>query len=427
MSSTKSWVAYTADCEFPIENLPYGVFHLKGEKPCQARGATKIGSFVVDLAALEQAGVFANCNLPTPCFSTPTLNAFMASGKSVWSAVRATLTSLFNGSNQALEKSEELKTKVLHEESNVTLLLPARIGDYTDFYSSREHATNLGKMFRPNDAALLPNWLWLPVGYHGRASSVVVSDTDVVRPRGQTKAKDATEPVFTTCKRLDYELEMAFFVGPGNSLGSSIEMKDADDHIFGLALMNDWSARDIQSWEYVPLGPFTAKNFATTISPWIVTMEALEPFRVPGPVQDPAVLSYLKDPNQKPGSYDIHLEVHLKNDALQAPHVLSRGNFKYMYWSMRQQLVHHTITGCNLNPGDLLGSGTISGPDADSYGSLIELSTNGTKPIALQNGQTRTFIEDGDSINLVGYCQGNGFRIGFGPCNGKILPALPIQ
>lgn len=350
----------------------------------------------------------------------------MGAGKTVWSAVRKTLTQLFNGENGLLEKDEALKFAALVKESAAVLLLPARIGDYTDFYSSREHATNLGKMFRPNDAPLLPNWLWLPVGYHGRASSVVVSGTEVRRPRGQTKAKDAAEPVFSTCKRLDYELEMAFFVGPGNKLGDAIDMKDADSHIFGLALMNDWSARDIQSWEYVPLGPFTAKNFATTISPWIVTLEALEPFRVKQPAQEPEVLSYLKDPCPKGASYDIHLEVHLSNDSLKVPHVLSRGNFKYMYWSMRQQLVHHTISGCNLQPGDLLGSGTISGPTEDSYGSLIELSTNGSKAIDIGDGKTRTFIEDGDTINMIGYCQGQGYRIGFGPCAGKILPAHSI-
>ena len=351
----------------------------------------------------------------------------MGAGKAVWSAVRHTLVGLFDGSNGALEKNMELRDLALIPHEKAVLLLPARIGDYTDFYSSREHATNLGKMFRPNDAPLLPNWLWLPVGYHGRASTVVVSGTDIRRPRGQVKAKDATEPVYTSCKRLDYELEMAFFVGPGNKMGDSLEMKDADDHIFGVTMMNDWSARDVQSWEYVPLGPFTAKNFGTTISPWIVTLEALEPFRVMGPHQEPAVLSYLKDPCTKGASYDIHLEVQLLNDSLKAPHVLSRGNFKYMYWSMRQQLVHHTVTGCSMQPGDLLGSGTISGPDADSYGSLIEITTNGAKPITLENGQTRTFIEDGDYISMIGYCQGKGYRIGFGPCIGKILPAHPTH
>lgn len=351
----------------------------------------------------------------------------MAAGKPVWSAVRKALTELFNGTNGALEKDENLKASALIAASDAVLLMPARIGDYTDFYSSREHATNLGKMFRPNDAPLLPNWLWLPVGYHGRASSVVVSGTDVRRPRGQLKAKDATEPVYSSCKRLDYELELAFFVGPGNKLGDSIAMKDADSHIFGVTLMNDWSARDVQSWEYVPLGPFTAKNFATTVSPWVITLEALEPFRTQQPVQDPAVLAYLKDEDTKGASYDINLEVHLSNDSLKAPHVLSRGNFKYMYWSMRQQLVHHTVTGCNMQPGDLLGSGTISGPTPDSYGSLIELSTNGTKPIDIGNGATRTFIEDGDTINIVGFCQGEGYRVGFGPCAGKILPAHPTQ
>lgn len=353
----------------------------------------------------------------------------MSAGRKVWTAARQTLTNLFNGTNGLVQNDESLKAKALVPHETAVMLLPARIGDYTDFYSSREHATNLGKMFRPDSAALLPNWLWLPVGYHGRASSVVVSGTDVRRPNGQTKAKDATEPSFTPCRRLDYELELAFFVGPGNPLGDPIQMKDADDHIFGVALMNDWSARDIQNWEYVPLGPFTAKNFATTISPWIVTLDALEPFRVAPPTQEPAVLSYLKDTNEKPGAYDINLEVHLVNTEKVGPqpHVLSRGNFKYMYWSMRQQLVHHTVTGCNMNPGDLLGSGTISGPSDDSFGSLIELSWNATKPIQMANGQTRTFIEDGDAISIVGHCQGQGYRVGFGPCIGKVLPAHPIK
>jgi len=303
--------------------------------------------------------------------------------------------------------------------------LPATIGDYTDFYSSREHATNVGTMFRGAENALMPNWLHLPVGYHGRSSSVVISGTDLVRPKGQIKPDDA--PLyFGPSQLLDFELEMAVFVGPGNKLGQPIPISEAENHIFGFVLMNDWSARDIQKWEYVPLGPFGGKNFGTTISPWVVTLEALEPFRVASPIQDPKPLDYLVDSSGTGNdTYDIKLEVTLKPATTDSEFVLARSNFKYLYWSAKQQLTHHSVTGCNMRPGDLVASGTISGPTPDSYGSMLELCWKGTKPITLPNGEIRKFLRDGDTVNLRGKCEKESIRIGFGPCSGKILPCLP--
>ncbi|KFQ85370.1 Fumarylacetoacetase, partial [Phoenicopterus ruber ruber] len=307
-------------------------------------------------------------------------------------------------------------------QASATMHLPARIGDYTDFYSSRQHATNVGIMFRGKENALMPNWLHLPVGYHGRASSVVVSGTPIRRPVGQMRPDNDKPPVFGACKRLDIELEMAFFVGPGNKYGEPIPVSRAQEHIFGMVLMNDWSARDIQKWEYVPLGPFLSKSFGTTISPWVVTMEALMPFVLPNPVQDPKPLPYLQD--KEPYTFDIKLFVAIKGEGMSMPTTICRSNFKHMYWTMKQQLAHHSVNGCNLRPGDLLASGTISGPEPESFGSMLELSWNGTKEIPLGSGQSRKFLQDGDEIILTGYCQGNGFRVGFGQCSGKILPAL---
>jgi len=304
--------------------------------------------------------------------------------------------------------------------------LPATVGDYTDFYSSREHATNVGTMFRGKDNALMPNWLHLPVGYHGRSSSVVVSGTEFPRPKGQLCA-DEIKPTFGACQLLDFELEMAFFMGPGNQLGHPLTVHEAGDRIFGMVLLNDWSARDIQKWEYVPLGPFTAKNFCTTISPWIVTMEALAPFLCEGPKQtEPQILPYLTDTT--PSAYDIQLEVALKTAKTgDANFTICRSNFKYLYWSMKQQLCHHTVTGCNMKPGDLCGSGTISGSTPDSYGSMLELSWRGSKPIPLgETGEVRKFLQDGDTVILKGHCEGHGLRIGFGECVGKVLPMVPL-
>jgi fumarylacetoacetase len=346
----------------------------------------------------------------------------MACGRPIWQQVRARVSQLLRHDEPALRDNAELRANALLPIADVEMLLPAEIGDYTDFYSSREHATNVGTMMRGPDNALQPNWLHLPVAYHGRASSVVVSGTDVGRPHGQTKGDNDATPTFGPSRSLDFELEMGFFIGPGNPLGQPIPIGQAPEHIFGMVLVNDWSARDIQRWEYVPLGPFLAKNFATTISPWIVTLDALEPFRTSGPKQDPAPLPYLRSPGD--WAFDIHLEVLLQSAAMDQPHVVCRSNAKHLYWNVCQQLAHHTVNGCNLRPGDLLASGTISGPTPDSYGSMLELAWKGTKPIALPNGEKRVFLQDGDRVTLAGWCQGPGYRVGFGEATGRVLPAL---
>jgi len=418
-SGIKSWIEYGADCEFPIQNLPYGVFHLQGETPCQARPGVAIGNFVVDLKVLEAEGLFPSLKESSPVFGKASLNKFMSLGRASWVAVRKTLTALLS-TEDTLQKNDALKAKSLFELSKVVNLIPAKIGDYTDFYSSKEHATNVGKLFRPDQAPLLPNWVWLPVGYHGRASSVVVSGTPIRRPWGQVKAPTATEPSFAKCGKLDFELEMAFFIGPGNKLGDPVSINDAENHIFGLSVMNDWSARDIQAWEYVPLGPFNGKNLGTTISPWIVTLEALAPFRAESPKQEPTPPAYLV-PKENNNTFDIHLEVWVGTPSQQPQKVLT-SNFKYLYWSMHQQLTHHTVGGCNLRPGDLLASGTITGPGEEEFGSFLEYSLNGKKPWKV-GAEERSFINDGDTIVLKGFCQGAGYKIGFGDCAGTILPA----
>jgi len=353
------------------------------------------------------------------------LNDFMAQGRLAWKEARAILTHLLEADTTILRDDEKLKKKALHPIDKVILEIPAQIGDYTDFYSSRYHAYNVGVMFRGKDNALQPNWTWLPVGYHGRSSSVVVSGTDIHRPKGQLEVENGP-PVHGPCKMLDIELEMAAFVGgPGNKLGHPISMKEAEDHIFGLVLMNDWSARDIQRWEYVPLGPFGAKNFGTTISPWIVTLEALEPFKIPNQKQDPTPLPYLQEEKGKTlETYDIKLHVTLQGKEHKVPQILSGANSKYLYWNFKQQLVHHTVTGCNMRAGDLYGSGTISGPDESEYGSMLELCWKGTKTINFPDGSTRKFLQDGDEINITGHAQAEGYRVGFGPCKGRILPTI---
>ncbi|CAN5353249.1 fumarylacetoacetase [soil metagenome] len=414
MTAMKSFIDVPADSHFPIQNLPYGVFQRAGADVPSIGVA--IGDQILDLYALQEHGLLAGSY-----FSTPTLNRFMSAGRSAWSQVRARLTRLLSADEPALRDNAELRSRALVAQPDVTMLLPASIGDYTDFYSSREHATNVGIMFRGKENALMPNWLHLPVGYHGRASSIVISGTDLHRPMGQTKADDAPSPVFGPSKVVDFELEMGFFIGPGNKLGESIPISRAMDHIFGMVLVNDWSARDIQKWEYVPLGPFLAKNFGTSISPWVVTMDALKPFRRNGPQQEPPPLSYLQI--AQPSAYDINLEVTLQGKDMERARRISASNFKNLYWSMSQQLAHHTINGCNLQPGDLLASGTISGPTPDSYGSMLELAWKGTKPIDVGNGQTRTSIADYDRITMSGWCQGDGHRVGFGDVTGKILPA----
>jgi fumarylacetoacetase len=420
----QSFIEVSEESHFPVQNLPYGVFTPKtgGE----ARVGVAIGDYVLDVAVLEAEGLLKGEHLSEqPVFNQSTLNAFMRLGRPAWQEVRATLQLLLAHDNPTLRDNEDLRQRVLLPMQDVILHLPVQIGDYTDFYSSREHATNVGSMFRDPENALMPNWLHLPVAYHGRASSVVLSGTDIHRPQGQTKADDSDKPSFTISRLMDFELEMGFFIGPENALGKPIPADKAMDHIFGMVLVNDWSARDIQKWEYQPLGPFLAKNFATSISPWVVTMDALEPFRCAGPKQDPEPLPYLR--TEGDWSYDIKLEVDLQSEKMDKPAIIARSNFRFLYWNMCQQLAHHSITGCNMRTGDLLASGTISGPSPASYGSMLELTWRGTKPIQLNDGEERKFLQDGDIVILRGWCQGEGYRVGFGEVRGKILPASELD
>ncbi len=421
MNSTamKSFIDVPPDSHFPIQNLPFGVFR---RQTGDASVGTAIGNHVVDLRALEAANLLRlKAVNGRDLFAHPSLNAFMGAGRAAWREARQILTLLLREDHTTLRDNRKLRDAAIVPFDEVTMLLPCQIGDYTDFYSSLEHATNVGTMFRGKDNALMPNWLHLPVGYHGRSSSIVISGTDLHRPHGQTKSDDAPAPSFGPSRNVDFELEMGFFVGPGNELGRPIPTTAARDHIFGLVLVNDWSARDIQKWEYVPLGPFLAKNFGTSISPWIVTLDALEPFICPGPRQDPPPLPYLK--MDEPFSFDVQLEVSLQSEKMSAPHVVCRSNFRHLYWNMAQQLAHHTVNGCNTRPGDLLASGTISGPTPDSYGSMLELAWMRTRPIELPNGETRVAINDGDRITMTGFCEREGLRIGFGGVTGQILPA----
>lgn len=411
----KSFIPVSPESHFPIQNLPYGIFSASdNELP---RVGVAIGDYVLDLAVLEQDGYFETTNI----FNQPSLNHFMASGSAVWKEIRSTLQYLLAAETPTLRDDLTLRKHALHTIAEVTMRLPAEIGDYTDFYSSKEHATNIGMMLRSRENPLLPNWVHLPVAYHGRASSVVVSGTDIRRPNGQTIAEGADSPAFGPSRNMDFELEMGFFIGPGNELGTPIPIAQAEEHIFGLVLINDWSARDIQKWEYQPLGPFLSKNLATSISPWVVTLDALEPFRCAGPAQDPTPLPYLQSPTL--ASFDIQLEAFLQTAQMKTPSRIAHSNFRYLYWNMCQQLTHHTVNGCNMRPADLLGSGTISGPTSDSYGSLMELTWRGTQPINLPSGETRCFLEDGDQLTLSGWCQGEGYRVGFGEVTGKLLPA----
>ncbi|MDW8263538.1 MAG: fumarylacetoacetase [Phycisphaerales bacterium] len=422
MPSLRSFLEVDPASHFPIQNIPFGVFRRKTGSDRGTIG-TAIGEYVVDLHALEQAGLLRLSSLSgATVFDRSTLNAFMSAGRSAWTEARSALQRLLSADEPALRDHRRLRDQAIVPMSEVEMLLPCEIGDYTDFYSSRQHATNVGIMFRGKENALMPNWLYLPVAYHGRSSSIVISGTDLHRPRGQTKADDAPAPSFGPSRNVDFELEMGFFVGPGNPLGQPIPTSAAREHIFGLVLVNDWSARDIQKWEYVPLGPFLAKNFGTSISPWIVTLDALEPFRVAGEPQSPPPLPYLQCP--EPFSFDIKLEVSLQTSEMSRPQVICRSNFRHLYWNMAQQLAHHTSNGCNLRPGDLLASGTISGPTPDSFGSLLELAWMRQRPLQLPDGQTRVAVEDGDRITMTGWCEGDGYRIGFGEVTGRILPAL---
>jgi fumarylacetoacetase len=412
-----SFIPVDPASDFPIQNLPYGVFSARdGLAP---RVGVAIGDHVLDLWELEQDGRLNVGELGV--FSAPTLNPFMALGPKLWSRTRARISELLRHDNPELRDNDELRRLALVPMAQVTLHMPITVAGYTDFYSSKEHATNVGVMFRGKDNALQPNWLHMPIGYNGRASTVVVSGTKVRRPRGQLKPPSAELPSFGPCKRLDFELEMGVVIGQPSPIGEMLDEKRAADMIFGFVLLNDWSARDIQQWEYVPLGPFQSKAFATSISPWIVTREALEPFRAHGPEQDPVPLPYLRQ--AQPNNYDLQLDVGLRAAQMKQPMRICRTNFKYMYWSSMQQLVHHASSGCAMNIGDLLGSGTISGPEKDQRGSLLEISWNGTEPIELPGDIKRTFLEDGDSLSFHGWCQGDGYRVGFGEVEGTIIPA----
>lgn len=411
----KSWVPVPANSDFPIQNLPFGIFRTKYLSPV---AGVAIGEYVLDLVYLQEHGYLDGLGLPAGLFNQKFLNDFLAMGKAKGREVRERVSELLRHDNTELNAAA--REIALVPMSEVQMQLPVRIPNYTDFYSSQEHATNVGSMFRDPKNALLPNWKHLPVGYHGRASSIVVSGTPIKRPKGQLKPADSETPVFSASRKLDFELEVAFITCTETKLGSPVSVKEAEDHIFGFVLFNDWSARDIQQWEYVPLGPFLGKNFGSTVSPWIVTMDALEPFRVAGPEQGPQVLPYLAFEGHK--NFDLRLEVLLQPEHAEAVTVC-RSNFKYMYWNVSQQLAHHTINGCNLQVGDLYASGTISGPSPGSYGSLLELSWNGQKSLTMADGSERTFVEDGDSVILRGFAEKEGVRIGFGECKGKILPA----
>lgn len=412
----RSWVTGADHSEFPIQNLPFGIFQVaEGTKSVGVR----IGEQVLDLAQMAAYGYFDDLPFASSDFSQDYLNPLMQKGKIAVRALRNRIAELLSTTNETFQSRKD-QHNALIPVSKVKMSLPVQIGDYTDFYSSKEHATNVGIMFRDPANALLPNWLWIPVGYHGRASSVIASEQPVTRPKGQIKPDDNADPIFAPSRQVDFELEMGFITFDGKPLGQSISTAEAEDYIFGLCLFNDWSARDIQKWEYVPLGPFLAKNFASSMSCWIVTLDALQPFACQTPEQDPEVLSYLKFEGLK--SYDINLEV-----AIVAPncpeHTVSKSNFKYMYWNMAQQLAHHTVNGCNVRCGDLMGSGTISGPTPDSYGSMLELAWKGTKPIQMPDGTERRFIQDHDTVIMRGHCAKDGIKIGFGEVRSELLPA----
>lgn len=416
-----SFVEVPQGSDFPIENLPYGVFSTK-DNPKKRIGVA-IGELILDLSAVKSLFTGPELNGKQSVFDQETLNAFMGLNRSAWIEARATLQKILSREDATLQGNGQLMEKAFVKQVEAQMHLPAEIGDYTDFFSSIHHATNCGIMFRGPENALQENWKWIPVGYHGRASSVVISGTPIRRPWGQTKADGVAEPTYTPSRLVDFELEMAFFVGgKGNELGEPVPIERAEEHIFGVVLMNDWSARDIQKWEYVPLGPFLGKSFGTTISSWIVSVEALRPFFVDNPEQDPAPLEYLR--HSDPFTLDINLEVAIKPEGVDKDIPVANTNFKHLYWTLKQQLAHHTVNGCNIRPGDLMGSGTVSGPEPGAYGSMLELSWKGTKTVKLEGTNLeRKFLADNDEVVLKGHCESNGLRIGFGECRGKLLPA----
>ncbi|MCB0430436.1 MAG: fumarylacetoacetase [Flavobacteriales bacterium] len=414
-----TWLTVPEQSDFPIQNIPFGIFRSNASTP--PRVGSRIGDTVIDIHALSTLGYLGNCPVPTEALAQDKLNAFFAMGRPAITALRNKISEIFRSDNAVLRDHEDHRLLICQQVNEVTMLMPVFIQDYTDFYSSMEHATNAGKMFRDPANALLPNWKHLPVGYHGRSSSIILSGTDIHRPKGQTKADDQDMPSFGPCKLLDFELEMAFITCKENKLGSSVSTSEAPDYIAGFVLFNDWSARDIQKWEYVPLGPFLSKNFASSISAWVVTLDALEPFQVASPKQDPPVLPYLQYKGD--WNYNINLEVWIQPEKGESTRV-TLSNFKYMYWNICQQLAHHTVNGCNIQVGDLYGSGTISGPDDTSYGSMLEITWRGSKPVKLKDGSERKFIQDSDTVILKGYAEKDGVRIGFGEVSTKVLPAI---
>jgi len=414
----KSWIEVDKNSDFPIQNLPFGIY---SDKQTKHHACSAIGNYIIDLYELANAGLLNNLVIDKEVFNNIHLNNFIELGKSTTRQLRDRLSDLLEVNNQELQENKTVFNTIFKLQKDVTMLMPVKVGDYTDFYSSIDHAINIGTMIRDPKNALMPNWKHLPVGYHGRASSICVSGNNFHRPKGQQKPADAELPVYGPSKLLDIELEAAFIIGKSTLMGESVTTDHADDYIFGMVLFNDWTARDIQTWEYIPLGPFLSKNFASTISPWIVTLDALEPFRTKGYVQDPEVLPYLKYSGDK--NVDIKLEVFLTPEGGEANSICT-SNYKYMYWTMEQQLAHHTVNGCNINVGDMMASGTISGPEPHEFGSMMELTWRGTKPMTLKDGSERKFVNDNDTITIKGYCQNNGVRIGFGDCTAKLLPAI---
>ncbi len=414
----KSWIEVAENSNFPIQNIPFGIYSHNNNSP---RACTAIGSKVADLYEMAKAGHFKDLGFEVEDFNKPHLNDLMKSGKMGMRKLRNRIADLFDKNNNELQGNANDQSLIFKNQSEVEMHLPVQVGDYTDFYSSIEHATNIGTMFRDPKNALLPNWRHIPVAYHGRSSSIVPSGVPIHRPKGQTRPNPEEPPVFGPTKRLDFELEMAFVTFDGKPLGQSISTKEADEYIFGMVVFNDWSARDIQKWEYVPLGPFLAKNFASSVSPWIVTLDALEPYRTMGPAQNPEVLPYLECDDDK--NIDIDLSVAIETGSGDETTVCF-SNYKYLYWSLNQQLAHHTVNGCNIRRGDMMASGTISGSKSSSFGSMLELSWSGSKPVKLNDGTERKFINDGDTVIMRAHCSGNGAKIGFGEVRTKVLPAV---
>ena len=415
-SSLKSWLEISRESDFPIQNLPFGIYSTKNKTK---RVGVAIGNQILDLSQLLKLGYLDSLSFCEHCFSNEYLNRMMGHGKLEIRELRNRISELLNVENPELSQNKHAIAKVLDLQIESEMHLPVKIGDYTDFYSSEQHAFNVGSMFRDPDNALLPNWKHIPVAYHGRSSSIIPSGKDVFRPKGQQKLDDNENPIFGASKLLDFELEMGFITFQGKPLGNTISTEEADEYIFGMCLFNDWSARDIQKWEYVPLGPFLAKNFASSMSCWIVTLDALEPFRTAGPIQKPKVLPYLEYNGNKHLDIELTVAIQTENGSKK---VVTNSNYKHMYWNMNQQLAHHTVNGCNVNCGDMLASGTISGPEVGSFGSMLEISWKGTKPVKMPDGSERKFVQDGDSVIFNGRAKNKNFNIGFGELISKVLP-----